>query len=446
MIRRRHRYDSAILKVANKSVLTEGSDAVDQRVNPGKYCAYNQTRERFIGSQIEAEDLSVANLDARLPELEQRSGEGMWLVPFRSISPTSVRTPLDLVYLDGDCAVLATVESFPIFNAGASSVAATSLLVLPADTVRSTGTQRGDRLILCPPEEMKARLQSLASPKSEGVPVAESEAAAAVSTVKEPVHSGTSHSDTGHSGTGRLLLWEDHSKLRNPEEESPVADGAQAKALEAEPAQQKIVEEERTQEKIPDKKPAQEKVPEVDPAPEKVHEGNRVHEVFPVELRPAAPEAPRTAAREAEEKSAKPAKSWLQRWLNPEPPEPRKAQRESLSGLTAYFFTGGAPVAQEVRDISASGMYVFTKERWYPGTVVRMTLTDRLQPTAEHSITVNAAVMRTGDDGVGLRFVTRADQSRRGKQSAAQEMVAAIADQWQIEEFLQRFRREASAS
>ena len=132
----------------------------------------------------------------------------------------------------------------------------------------------------------------------------------------------------------------------------------------------------------------------------------------------------------------------MQRWLNPEPTQPRKAQRESVSGLTAYFFTGGAPVAHEVRDVSTTGMYVFTDERWYPGTVVRMTLTDRQQPTAEYSITANMAVMRFGDDGVGLQFVTRPDPSRRGGQAAPQDMMGATADEGQIEQFLQRFRRK----
>jgi len=467
MIRRRHRFDSAILKVANERVPVETADAVDHHVNPGKYCAYNQTRERFIGSQIDAEDISIANLDTRLPALEQRSGEGLWLVPFRGISATSVRIPVDLVYLDQDCAVLDTVESFPIFSVSASSLAPASVLVLPADTIRTTGTHPGDRLILCAPAEMKQRLQRLASPDVEDAPVAETEKAA-VPTLEESVH----------GGTGRLLHWEDHSKLKNPGAESPAADGAQAKILEEEPTQQKIAEElpqqkiadqgtaqekvpdvaqakileeepaqqkiaeELPQQKIADNGTAQEKVPEVARTSETVHEGNRVLEVASVELKPSAPEPPKAAAHESEEKSAKPARSWLQRWLNPEPTQPRKAQRESVSGLTAYFFTGGAPVAHAVRDISTSGMYVFTHERWYPGTVVRMTLTDRQQPTAEHSITVNMAVMRFGDDGVGLQFVTRPDPSRRGRQAAPRDMLAGAADEFQIAQFLQRFRRK----
>jgi hypothetical protein len=76
-----------------------------------------------------------------------------------------------------------------------------------------------------------------------------------------------------------------------------------------------------------------------------------------------------------------------------------------LPGLIAYFFTGGNPVAQEVRDISATGIYIVTNERWYPGTVVRVTLTDKDHPTADRTLTVNAQAVRWGKDGVGLELV-----------------------------------------
>lgn len=103
--------------------------------------------------------------------------------------------------------------------------------------------------------------------------------------------------------------------------------------------------------------------------------------------------------------------SWLRRLLFPGPAQPRKSQRESLSWLIAYFFTGGTPVAHLVRDVSFSGMYVFTEERWYLGTVVRITLTDRRQPTPERSLTLNARVVRWGEDGVGLQFLLQDGKS-----------------------------------
>ena len=76
-----------------------------------------------------------------------------------------------------------------------------------------------------------------------------------------------------------------------------------------------------------------------------------------------------------------------------------------LPGLVAYFFTGGLPAAHKVRNISATGLYIVTKERWYPGTVIRVTLTDRNQPNRFRSMTVYAKTVRLGSDGVGLGFV-----------------------------------------
>ena len=130
----------------------------------GKYCAYNQTRQRFLCANVEAADVSTTRLDARLPGITPSSGAGLWIVPIQIISPTSVRVPLDLIYLDRNSVVLDAVESFPLAQATASIGAATSILALPSQTIASTGTQPGDRLILCAPEEMKLRLQQIGRP------------------------------------------------------------------------------------------------------------------------------------------------------------------------------------------------------------------------------------------------------------------------------------------
>ena len=110
-------------------------------------------------------------------------------------------------------------------------------------------------------------------------------------------------------------------------------------------------------------------------------------------------------------KPAMPKRGWLERWLFPDPADPRrKAPRQPVAGLTAHFFTGGAPQAHEIRDISATGLYVITTERWYPGTLIRMTLSKPAagQHPSERSITVHAKSVRWGNDGVGLEFVLEA--------------------------------------
>lgn len=113
----------------------------------------------------------------------------------------------------------------------------------------------------------------------------------------------------------------------------------------------------------------------------------------------------------------KPKKNWLQRWWSLDLPEPRKAPRESFPGLSAYFWTGGSPVEHGVRDISLTGLYVVTDERWFLGTQVRMTLTDSGESIVTNSITANASVVRWGNDGVGLKFVIEDEKGVRGAQA-----------------------------
>jgi hypothetical protein len=109
-------------------------------------------------------------------------------------------------------------------------------------------------------------------------------------------------------------------------------------------------------------------------------------------------------------------RSWLKRLLRrKEKCDPRSAPRETLPGLVAYFFTGGVPAPHAVRDISATGMYLVTYERWYKGTVVQMTLTERAPSTRERSLTLHAQAVRLGSDGVGFRFLLEEDRHRSGR-------------------------------
>jgi hypothetical protein len=109
-----------------------------------------------------------------------------------------------------------------------------------------------------------------------------------------------------------------------------------------------------------------------------------------------------------------------------------------MDGLVAHFFTGGNPQAHEIRDVSSTGLYVVTTERWYIGTVIRMTLSkpDIGQHPSERSITINARSVRWGNDGVGLEFVVEANRkSGRSPMSAAAEPV----DGAQLNYFLKSF-------
>jgi hypothetical protein len=87
----------------------------------------------------------------------------------------------------------------------------------------------------------------------------------------------------------------------------------------------------------------------------------------------------------------------------------RKAPRAELPTLVAYYWDGSVPIAHEIRNISSTGFYLLTKERWHPGTVVTMTLqrSDGAKESlnTEHYISVLSKVIRLDKDGVGFAFV-----------------------------------------
>lgn len=100
----------------------------------------------------------------------------------------------------------------------------------------------------------------------------------------------------------------------------------------------------------------------------------------------------------------------FKRWLNPVAPtnsDRRKAYRRYVPGMVAHYYTGGAPKPHDVADISMTGIYLLTDDRWMAETMIQMTLQ---KPCAKgerkQSITVLAKIVRRGSDGVAAQFVT----------------------------------------
>jgi len=91
----------------------------------------------------------------------------------------------------------------------------------------------------------------------------------------------------------------------------------------------------------------------------------------------------------------------------PQESDRRKAERRVSPGLAAYHPDGTDPKQASIRDISSSGVYLLTQERWAPGTVVPLTLQREGPPekSADRRIAVQARAVRAGDDGIALSFV-----------------------------------------
>jgi hypothetical protein len=117
----------------------------------------------------------------------------------------------------------------------------------------------------------------------------------------------------------------------------------------------------------------------------------------------------------------------------------RRSDRMPAPKLVVYYWTGARPEQHGVRDISPTGIYVVTEERWYLGTVVKMTLqmTDSAEDNFEKHIAVEAKAVRWGEDGVGMSFVLRDSTD-----NATNLGPLPAADRKSLENFLNRFWKE----
>jgi hypothetical protein len=61
-------------------------------------------------------------------------------------------------------------------------------------------------------------------------------------------------------------------------------------------------------------------------------------------------------------------------WLLQENEEPKRAPRLRQPEIVVYYWDGSAPEGRTFRDISQSGAYLCTPERWYIGTIIRLVL------------------------------------------------------------------------
>lgn len=107
-------------------------------------------RNESRGTELAHAAGRTKNLIDRLVGLLPRSGlaqgEGLWLVPCRSIHTFGMRFPIDAVFLDRSLRVVGLMERVRPFRLGKLFLKAHSVLELPAGTVAATGTRLGDQL------------------------------------------------------------------------------------------------------------------------------------------------------------------------------------------------------------------------------------------------------------------------------------------------------------
>lgn len=100
-------------------------------------------------------------------------------------------------------------------------------------------------------------------------------------------------------------------------------------------------------------------------------------------------------------------RNWFEKAFPAQEPRHPRAERREVPGLEAIHWTGSSPGLDIVRNISASGMYLVTRERWPEGEVnpVRLVYPELTDDSAEKQVTIETKTVRWGEDGMGLSFV-----------------------------------------
>lgn len=124
------------------------------------YYVFNKTRESFLGLNITCAQTPLKRLCGLLGRLRIGLGEGLWLVPSWGIHTIGMLFPIDVIYLDADYQVILLVEHLGPFRISPICLKSASVLELPPHTIYASQTKLGDRMLICPPEEMEIYLAS----------------------------------------------------------------------------------------------------------------------------------------------------------------------------------------------------------------------------------------------------------------------------------------------
>ncbi len=131
-----------------------------------RYCVFNLTRQSFLSLGVSVADSQWARLRGLIGRLRLRSDEGLWVVPSQGVHTIGLTFPIDVVYLDADSRVVHVLEHLGPFRTGPLRRQSRSVLELPTRSVFCSSTQIGDQFLICPPEELAAKLglQTAGSP------------------------------------------------------------------------------------------------------------------------------------------------------------------------------------------------------------------------------------------------------------------------------------------
>jgi uncharacterized protein len=113
-------------------------------------CGYvlNCTRRQYLATRLAVADGHWSRLCGLIGMSSDnfREGQGLWIIPCRGVHTLGMRFPIDVVYLTREKIVLHVEQSLAPWRFAPVRLQAASVLELPENTLRVTGTTIGDEL------------------------------------------------------------------------------------------------------------------------------------------------------------------------------------------------------------------------------------------------------------------------------------------------------------
>ena len=110
--------------------------------------AFNWTRSQYLATRLSVADTHWSRLRGLIgktpSDFEQE--RGLWIVPCRGVHTLGMRFPIDVVYLSRAKLVVHLEPGLAPWRFAPVRLQAASVLELPENTIRSTGTTIGDQL------------------------------------------------------------------------------------------------------------------------------------------------------------------------------------------------------------------------------------------------------------------------------------------------------------
>ncbi len=120
--------------------------------------AFNRTRKAYLATQLSVAGTHWSRLRGLMGAAAAnfRAGQGLWIVPSHGVHTLAMRFPIDVLYLNREKVVIYAKPNLLPWRLAPVRMSAASVLELPNDTLRSTGTAVGDQIQIemgAPPAE-----------------------------------------------------------------------------------------------------------------------------------------------------------------------------------------------------------------------------------------------------------------------------------------------------